>query len=176
MENCFSRTEIDVYRVALLRLGYQILNTDKELLLNKNEKIYNFSPHISFKEVYNKLCPLLTIKNTPVSIKENPAANSVVPVNNNTNKTKQKRQAKTRRRKAQRKRQKEDLIANGVCCHYCEMKLTKYNFSWDHIIPRASGGTNQRNNRIPACQHCNNRKGEMPYEKFTNKPLPIEYR
>lgn len=67
---------------------------------------------------------------------------------------------------------------NGLC-HYCgkEMILAGYPgrmsrperkrmASKDHIIPRAHGGTHNIKNLVCACNHCNTRRGTMPYHLF----------
>ena len=82
---------------------------------------------------------------------------------------------KTQKRRDQRNRQKARLIEKGVQCHYCDAWLTEETFSWDHIVPKVSGGGNNKKNKIPACKQCNNDKSDKPYETFTNKPLPVEY-
>jgi 5-methylcytosine-specific restriction endonuclease McrA len=39
-------------------------------------------------------------------------------------------------------------------------------FTQDHIVPRADGGTNVRENMIGACEPCNLAKGDMPLDAF----------
>jgi 5-methylcytosine-specific restriction endonuclease McrA len=51
-------------------------------------------------------------------------------------------------------------------CAYCGNEATQV----DHIIPRASGGTDEPSNLVAACQPCNNRKSDkhlarIPYAK-----------
>jgi hypothetical protein len=47
-------------------------------------------------------------------------------------------------------------------CGYCGEKAT----SLDHIIPRFRSGSNNRNNLLPSCQRCNNRKGSSKVEEW----------
>jgi 5-methylcytosine-specific restriction endonuclease McrA len=39
-------------------------------------------------------------------------------------------------------------------------------FTQDHIIPKASGGCNDRRNLAPACGPCNGLRGNMPLVEF----------
>ena len=44
----------------------------------------------------------------------------------------------------------------GFPCHYCgEASTTR-----DHIVPKASGGSNGRFNLVPACRPCNQKKAD----------------
>ena len=204
--------DVDAPRVALVHLGYEIFINSKELIVSNKYKSYTFPPHTSFKEIYNKLCPLVKAKIIPVNTKDDTKENKPVPVVNKeiipvdskprrvyerpprgvyefktnfspkdniqtpaTIKSKPKKLTKTQKRREQRNRQKLRLIQEGIQCHYCEIKLTEHTFSWDHIIPKVSGGGNERKNKIPSCKDCNNRKSDTPYHDFTKKPLPTEY-
>jgi hypothetical protein len=44
----------------------------------------------------------------------------------------------------------------GQPCHYCDEPAA----SWDHIIPRALGGSNDPSNLVPACLPCNQDKSD----------------
>jgi 5-methylcytosine-specific restriction endonuclease McrA len=50
------------------------------------------------------------------------------------------------------------------CCAYCGRR-TKF-LTFDHIIPRSSGGSNRIKNLVPACHTCNLEKGKMNVELF----------
>ena len=53
-----------------------------------------------------------------------------------------------------------EVIAHAVACHWCGGQFTKDNpATCDHIIPKARGGTNDRQNLVPACRRCNSRRG-----------------
>ncbi len=51
-------------------------------------------------------------------------------------------------------------------CYYCTRPLTQDVFSWDHMIPQCRGGSNDRQNKCPACKPCNNRKGPLTADEF----------
>ena len=38
--------------------------------------------------------------------------------------------------------------------------------TFDHIVPKAKGGTYRKENGVCACSYCNSRKGDMPFKKF----------
>jgi 5-methylcytosine-specific restriction endonuclease McrA len=42
-------------------------------------------------------------------------------------------------------------------------------FTQDHIVPRADGGSNVRENLIGACEPCNLAKGDMPLDSFVGQ-------
>jgi hypothetical protein len=47
----------------------------------------------------------------------------------------------------------------GCQCHYCEERAT----TLDHIVPKALGGPDRKENLVPACQRCNEAKdSQMP--------------
>lgn len=65
---------------------------------------------------------------------------------------------------------------NGEC-HYCQVVTVlpiegepgnrKSNTATvDHVVARAHGGTDSKDNLVLACLDCNNRRGIMPYEEF----------
>lgn len=47
-------------------------------------------------------------------------------------------------------------------CHYCG----EPGGTIDHIVPRSKGGTNQKENCVPACKACNEFRGDGDYEEF----------
>ena len=60
-------------------------------------------------------------------------------------------------------------------CQYCGVKVRRYfaaddmgpsDATVDHIIPKASGGTNVFENLCIACRLCNHRKGRLSVEEF----------
>jgi excisionase family DNA binding protein len=49
---------------------------------------------------------------------------------------------------------------SGGRCHYCQEALHPLrNFTVDHVIPVARGGSNDRSNLVAACRRCNISKG-----------------
>ena len=56
-------------------------------------------------------------------------------------------------------------IARGIC-YYCGAKVGNKNLTMDHLIPLSRGGTSSRDNIVPACKECNNKKKYM---------LPVEW-
>lgn len=45
-------------------------------------------------------------------------------------------------------------------CAYCGLAFASYaEMTDDHIVPRARGGSNSRENRLPCCKSCNSVKG-----------------
>lgn len=52
----------------------------------------------------------------------------------------------------------EILRRDGYQCQYCKASGPGVRLEVDHIVPRASGGTNDRVNLITACQPCNKAK------------------
>lgn len=54
---------------------------------------------------------------------------------------------------------REILVTNNHCCAYCGTAgpMTK-----DHVIPLSRGGTDNKDNILPACNFCNCSKGAKP--------------
>lgn len=51
-------------------------------------------------------------------------------------------------------------------CKYCLCKLTYKNVTRDHVISRAAGGSDHRDNIVAACAPCNRAKGSMSIKLF----------
>lgn len=53
---------------------------------------------------------------------------------------------------------------HGFSCHYCGVPVfSDKNRTWDHIVPKALGGTDSMLNLITSCAFCNQAKGDdMP--------------
>ncbi|CCF19105.1 protein of unknown function [Pseudorhizobium banfieldiae] len=51
-------------------------------------------------------------------------------------------------------------------CKYCLVRLTYKNVTRDHVIARATGGLDHRNNIVAACERCNKAKGMMSVKLF----------
>lgn len=48
-----------------------------------------------------------------------------------------------------------------LLCVYCNCELNRENKTQDHVIPRAHGGSSERDNLEPACVDCNSAKGDL---------------
>lgn len=54
--------------------------------------------------------------------------------------------------------------ARGVC-YYCGRKVNPSELTMDHVIPLSKGGRSVRENLVPACKECNNKKKYLlPWE------------
>jgi 5-methylcytosine-specific restriction endonuclease McrA len=66
---------------------------------------------------------------------------------------------------------------DGHRCQYCGK--TTGNLTVDHVLPRASGGTESWENLVCACTECNSRKGDKPPHlaglKLLRKPKKPHY-
>ncbi|TAN41125.1 MAG: HNH endonuclease [Nitrospirae bacterium] len=51
-------------------------------------------------------------------------------------------------------------------CRYCNSKANPKDLTMDHIVPIIRGGRSQKNNVVPVCKECNNKKKHM---------LPLEW-
>ncbi len=69
------------------------------------------------------------------------------------------------------RRKRAALIRRGVTnCHWCKAPLTLDTSTLEHIIPLASNGLDNNNNRTLACKPCNNMRGSnMP--ELTTEPV-----
>lgn len=63
-------------------------------------------------------------------------------------------------------------IQNGICT-YCGAQLSWEGSEIDHIVPRASGGSNRATNLILACLQCNREKGRRPFGRFAEESRRI---
>jgi len=64
-------------------------------------------------------------------------------------------------------------------CQYCGSKGSMKDFTFDHVIPRAQGGTTVWENIVTCCQDCNIRKGNRSPKqadmRLINKPVQPEW-
>lgn len=69
-------------------------------------------------------------------------------------------------------------------CQYCGTKLSRAKSTFDHVIPRALGGSTRWNNVVICCYSCNQRKGcrtpEQARMRLLSKPtkpksLPLTF-
>jgi 5-methylcytosine-specific restriction protein A len=55
--------------------------------------------------------------------------------------------------------------ASGLC-HYCGKKMVFKEITMDHLVPLTRGGKSSKDNLVPSCKDCNNKKKNM---------LPLEW-
>ncbi|GBE06767.1 MAG TPA: HNH endonuclease [Nitrospirae bacterium] len=51
-------------------------------------------------------------------------------------------------------------------CYYCKREVLPRDLTMDHVVPLIRGGRSTKNNVVPSCKECNNRKKNL---------LPIEW-
>lgn len=57
-------------------------------------------------------------------------------------------------------------------CHWCGGTFAADDLTMDHIIPVTRGGKSSRNNVVPCCKECNNKKKyllPMEWEEYLNQ-------
>lgn len=59
----------------------------------------------------------------------------------------------------------QQKTAPGLC-HYCGNQVAFKDLTMDHLVPLARGGRSTKDNLVPCCKTCNNRKKSM---------LPLEW-
>lgn len=59
----------------------------------------------------------------------------------------------------------QQKTASGKC-YYCGKKFKFTQLTMDHLVPLARGGRSTKDNLVPACKACNNKKKSM---------LPLEW-
>lgn len=57
------------------------------------------------------------------------------------------------------KRMRRKLLKRSRLCFYCKKLLTPQTITVDHSIPLSRGGSNEFDNLVGACEHCNRLKG-----------------
>lgn len=66
-------------------------------------------------------------------------------------------------RKGSYRNARKKLLAKDAHCHWCRCELTIDTSTMDHVIPLYRGGLDNANNRVLACEMCNNKRGsDMP--------------
>ncbi|KAB2890136.1 MAG: HNH endonuclease [Desulfobulbaceae bacterium] len=75
------------------------------------------------------------------------------------------RREKAKARELRRTRWWQQKLAAGLC-HYCHRRVPREELTMDHLLPLARGGRSTKNNLVPCCKDCNNRKKSM---------LPLEW-
>lgn len=54
----------------------------------------------------------------------------------------------------------QQKTASGKC-HYCQKKFPFKQITMDHLVPLGRGGRSSKDNLVPACKDCNNKKKNM---------------
>jgi 5-methylcytosine-specific restriction protein A len=86
------------------------------------------------------------------------------------------RRERDKARELRRSRWWQNRIALGVC-HWCGKKYAADEMTMDHIIPISRGGKSSRNNVVPACKDCNNKKKYLlpiEWEEYLNNQGKVE--
>lgn len=53
---------------------------------------------------------------------------------------------------------RRQFLRQGGTCYYCDIPLKGMRINVEHIMPKARGGSNERNNLVLACNPCNKSK------------------
>jgi len=64
---------------------------------------------------------------------------------------------KSRARELRYTRWWHQKCAKGVC-YYCGSHIRPSDLTMDHVVPLIRGGKSIKNNLVPACKECNNKK------------------
>lgn len=59
----------------------------------------------------------------------------------------------------------QQKTASGTCW-YCGQQVGYHNLTMDHVIPLTRGGRSTKDNLVPCCKECNNKKKSL---------LPVEW-
>jgi len=75
------------------------------------------------------------------------------------------RRERAKARELRKTRWWQQKTSAGIC-YYCGKKVVFKNITMDHLVPIARGGRSTKDNLVPACKACNNKKKSM---------LPLEW-
>lgn len=67
------------------------------------------------------------------------------------------RAEKHKARKLRKTRWWQQKTSSGTC-YYCRQKVGFKNLTMDHLVPLSRGGRSTKDNLVPCCKECNNRK------------------
>lgn len=67
------------------------------------------------------------------------------------------RQERQKARELRKSRWWQNRLAQGLC-HYCGRKFKPAELTMDHVVALARGGRSDKNNVVPTCKECNNKK------------------
>ena len=57
--------------------------------------------------------------------------------------------------------------SDGIC-YYCRRKFKPNELTMDHLIPLSRGGSSTKENIVPCCKECNNRKKYLMPAEFAD--------
>lgn len=60
---------------------------------------------------------------------------------------------------------------DNFICQYCSIKYNWRELSYDHVVPRSSGGRTIWNNIVTACKPCNRRKSDKTCDESGMWPM-----
>lgn len=60
---------------------------------------------------------------------------------------------------------------HGIC-QYCGTPLSLSKMTYDHVVPRASGGKHRFDNVVSSCKKCNNAKGDSTSKRWRPRQVP----
>lgn len=75
------------------------------------------------------------------------------------------RSERAKAREMRKSRWWQQKTASGKC-YYCHQTVPYKELTMDHLVPLTRGGRSTRDNLVPSCKTCNNRKKNM---------LPLEW-
>jgi 5-methylcytosine-specific restriction protein A len=81
------------------------------------------------------------------------------------------RRERAKARELRKTRWWQQKTASGAC-YYCGKIVKHRELSMDHLIPLARGGRSTKDNLVPSCKDCNNKKKSMlpvEWEEYINK-------
>jgi len=77
---------------------------------------------------------------------------------------------KQKARKLRKSRWWQKKCSRGIC-YYCGKEVAPSLLTMDHVVPLARGGRSTKDNLVPACKDCNNKKKyllPMEWEDYIN--------
>ena len=67
---------------------------------------------------------------------------------------------KAKARELRKSRWWQQKCSSGKC-YYCTKQISFKELTMDHLVPLAMGGRSTKDNLVPSCKSCNNRKKSM---------------
>ena len=86
------------------------------------------------------------------------------------------RTERARARELRKTRWWQQKTAPGIC-HYCQRKMVFKDLTMDHLVPLARGGRSSKDNLVPSCKKCNNKKKSMlplEWEEYLHKVQEVK--